>query len=247
MTLRIFFLPCGKTHRQRVHRRWHAEPLFARRHRRAALGDPRSGTGGGGRRDHARSEPRTVEAARFAGFRQAGVNRISVACKASTIACSRLSSRPPRRGDVAPVMRGSGRAADTLRTIVNLESLDVTRLPASCDGARPSPGLRLACRTQSEIIVELSSVGGDARRASVGADGCGRDCRRRHAIVEALHADRDAVHARLPEAGEARRFDRAGFASSVISAPASTCTERGSPRAARRWRRAKRGSACHRR
>src|SRR5438094_874639 len=32
---------------------------------------------------------------------------------------------------------------------------------------------------------------------------------REHAIVKALHADRDAVHARLPEAGEARRFDRA--------------------------------------
>jgi len=42
MTLRIFFCRVGKTHRQRVHRRWHAEPLFARRHRRAALGDPRS-------------------------------------------------------------------------------------------------------------------------------------------------------------------------------------------------------------
>src|SRR5258706_10363520 len=34
--------------------------------------------------------------------------------------------------------------------------------------------------------------------------------RREHLLVEALHADRDAVHAGVAEAAEARRLDRAG-------------------------------------
>jgi XTP/dITP diphosphohydrolase len=63
---------------QRLLWRRHAQPAVAGRHRRTARRLPRPGHAGAGCRDHAGSQPGTVEAEKFAGFRAAGVNRLSL-------------------------------------------------------------------------------------------------------------------------------------------------------------------------
>ena len=124
----------GPVDRQRVHRRRHAEPVFARWHRRAAVERAQPVAAGAGLRGHARSQPRHLRARTLsrvrAGRRQAAVDR-----RAELRRRAARAHRPRARRAAGPRRRAGG--ARGLRTLQPRPDVRAAGSDPAAAAARP--------------------------------------------------------------------------------------------------------------